>query len=49
MTEGHTEVPEKGRDYEAPAITTLGTVDELTAGNGDDDDAPNGSPINNDS
>jgi hypothetical protein len=48
MAEGHTEISEKDRDYEAPAISTLGTVDELTAGvddsgspgqtTGDDDD-----------
>jgi hypothetical protein len=47
MAEGHTEVPEKGQDYEAPAMTTLGTVDELTAGD-DEGGSPPGTTHDDD-
>jgi hypothetical protein len=47
MAEGHSQVPGKDQDYEAPAITTLGTVDELTAG-ADDGGSPPGTTNDDD-
>jgi hypothetical protein len=47
MAEGQSQVPGKDQDYEAPAITTLGTVDELTAGD-DEGGSPPGTTHHDD-